>query len=187
MPASTPLDLSGYFLANNYDTNLTQWAFPSGSEHRAGRIQNHLGRRRSGRDSWQRVAHELSAQQCDRQCRAGANRRWPAANYRLPDLREPWAGAVLRRLAGWTAVLAPNFSERHSRRDQLRPHRQRVHQRMDGEQYGYIARSQRSRLSTIGLSYITRARSQSIWAAIGWRIMSRIQTAAFKFRPTGLM
>jgi hypothetical protein len=25
------LDLSGYFLANNYDTNLTQWAFPSGA------------------------------------------------------------------------------------------------------------------------------------------------------------
>jgi len=25
------LDLSGYFLANNYDTNLTQWQFPAGS------------------------------------------------------------------------------------------------------------------------------------------------------------
>ena len=25
------LDLSGYYLANNYDTNLTQWAFPAGS------------------------------------------------------------------------------------------------------------------------------------------------------------
>ena len=142
--STNSLDLSGYFLANNYDTNLTHWAFPSGREHRAGRVQNHLGRRRSERDSWQRVAHELSAQQCDRQCRAGANRRWPAANYRLPHLREPRAGALLWRLAGRTAFFPPNFSERHSGRDQLRPHRQRVHQRMDGEQYGNFARSKRS-------------------------------------------
>jgi hypothetical protein len=29
--SSSPLALSGYFLANNYDTNLTQWAFPPGA------------------------------------------------------------------------------------------------------------------------------------------------------------
>ncbi len=29
--SGSAIDLSGYFLANNYDTNLTQWAFPSGA------------------------------------------------------------------------------------------------------------------------------------------------------------
>jgi len=28
---ATPLDLGGYYLANNYDTNLTQWQFPAGA------------------------------------------------------------------------------------------------------------------------------------------------------------
>src|SRR5262249_19677033 len=28
---ATALNLSGYFLANNYDTNFTHWAFPAGS------------------------------------------------------------------------------------------------------------------------------------------------------------
>jgi hypothetical protein len=36
---STALDLSGYFLANNYDTNLTQWPFPPGSSIAAGQYK----------------------------------------------------------------------------------------------------------------------------------------------------
>jgi hypothetical protein len=33
------LDLSGYYLANNYDTNLTQWQFPVGSSIRPGEFK----------------------------------------------------------------------------------------------------------------------------------------------------
>jgi hypothetical protein len=36
---STPLDLSGYYLANNYNTNLTQWPFPAGSSIGAGEFK----------------------------------------------------------------------------------------------------------------------------------------------------
>jgi hypothetical protein len=35
----TALDLSGYYLANNYDTNLTQWQFPGGSTIQPGEFK----------------------------------------------------------------------------------------------------------------------------------------------------
>jgi len=92
---SSRLDLSGYYLANNYDSNLTQWPFPAGSSIDPGEFKLIWADGQPARAPHQ-PAHQLPAQQHHRLRRLVRLLESKPQITGLPDLRRPRGRPLLR-------------------------------------------------------------------------------------------